>query len=339
MRDVKAVTASSSTARLRHIDVAKGFGIILVVQGHLSGFLFNPIFLVHMPLFFLIAGLLSRDDPSVNLQRRFFSIAIPYIVFLSVLWVLPAMYLFVLGDIDRIELIKQMAQALIGGEALIGVAAVFWFPSVYAFMLIFAALIAEQSRSSKFVTILGAFSVSLAASIVWPEFFLPLALNVVPIAFAFYWIGRAFRKHDFGRFSIANVMFLVVGAIALLGAELEYWPSIEMKRAEYGIAFFSLLLSAVGVLGILVVSSILSKVSVSRSLAYIGKASLFIMYAHMAVSIPIESSFDIHSIFLVVITLSICLLLYELVRLSNLLSFLFLGKLPLKVLPLHKEHV
>lgn len=34
------------------IDIVKGWGIILVIWGHTSHFLFNEIYAFHMPLFF-----------------------------------------------------------------------------------------------------------------------------------------------------------------------------------------------------------------------------------------------------------------------------------------------
>lgn len=62
--------------RLDYIDVTRGIGIILVVLGHL-----NPgegverwIYSFHMPLFFVISGLLCRDMP-VKWKKRLF----PYV--------------------------------------------------------------------------------------------------------------------------------------------------------------------------------------------------------------------------------------------------------------------
>lgn len=37
------------------IDVLKGWGIILVIWGHSSQFLFNEIYSFHMPLFFFLS--------------------------------------------------------------------------------------------------------------------------------------------------------------------------------------------------------------------------------------------------------------------------------------------
>ena len=314
--------------RLPNIDAAKGIGILMVVHGHLSGFVVDAIFLVHMPLFFVIAGMLSKNDPSIGVARRVLSIAVPYFAFLLVLWLIPSMVEYLRGDISHIELLKRIAKAIIGGETLIAIAAVFWFPSAYALMLAFVALIYKLNRACGILVLLTTVSIATTLSVVWPDFYLPLALNVVPIAVVFYFIGRAFRQHDFGKTSVVNVLMLLIGILALFAVEASYSPTINMKRADYGVPVFTLLLSASGVLAILVFSTILSKWNATKFIAYIGRASLFIMYAHMAIAIELRSNLSLPGSFIAIMTIAICLLSYELVRSSRLLSVTFLGKIP-----------
>lgn len=314
--------------RLPNIDVAKGIGILMVVHGHLSGFVVDAIFLVHMPLFFVIAGMLSKDDPSLGVARRLLSIAVPYLAFLLVLWVIPSIIGYLLGDVSQMELLKRTAKAIIGGEALIAIAAVFWFPTAYALMLAFAALIFKLNRVCGTFVVLTTVSVAMTLSVVWPDFYLPLALNVVPIAFVFYLIGRAFRQHDFGKISVFNAFMLLIGILALFGVEASYSPTINMKRAEYGVPVLTLILSASGVLALIVLSTVISKWSATKFLAYIGRASLFIMYAHMAIAMELRSNFSAPGSFIAIMTLVVCLVSYQLVRSSRILSVTFLGKIP-----------
>lgn len=84
--------------RLTYFDTAKGFGMLLVLLGHLQGdtiFNYSPyilpfctwIFSFHMPLFFLISGMLMnyRQEPAKELtpliKKRFRVIMIPYFWF------------------------------------------------------------------------------------------------------------------------------------------------------------------------------------------------------------------------------------------------------------------
>ncbi len=98
----------SEKKRLDYFDMAKGIGIILVVIGHLQGkdiFALSPyilpvctwIFSFHMPLFFIISGMLihykkdlDKDLPTL-IKKRFRGIMIPYYCF-SVCYISIVLY-------------------------------------------------------------------------------------------------------------------------------------------------------------------------------------------------------------------------------------------------------
>ncbi len=74
--------------RIEWIDVAKGYGIILVVLGHCFNkgtILHNWIFSFHMPLFFLLSGYCFRLEKYTTvrelLKDKFSSLLVPYIKF------------------------------------------------------------------------------------------------------------------------------------------------------------------------------------------------------------------------------------------------------------------
>lgn len=70
--------------RLRYLDIAKGIGIICVIIGHTvehGSFLFNVIFSFHMPLFFIVSGILFRkNEKSQFVKKKFRSLIVPYAV-------------------------------------------------------------------------------------------------------------------------------------------------------------------------------------------------------------------------------------------------------------------
>ena len=72
---------NNQTKRIEWVDVAKGIGILLVVHGHSRGpgFLLPNFF--HMPMFFLISGLLYKSDGSLKeyIVKKRNSLYIPYI--------------------------------------------------------------------------------------------------------------------------------------------------------------------------------------------------------------------------------------------------------------------
>lgn len=90
-----------TTKRLDYLDMAKGIGMVLVLMGHLQGdaiFALSPyfqpmcviIFSFHMPLFFIISGILLSIKDSKNtsalplkehILKRFRGIMVPYLWF------------------------------------------------------------------------------------------------------------------------------------------------------------------------------------------------------------------------------------------------------------------
>lgn len=83
--------------RIEYIDIAKGIGILLVYIGHceigegnISG-LISWIYSFHMPLFFVISGLLfsTKHVPATTFYRnKFASLIVPYIIFSIINYVL-----------------------------------------------------------------------------------------------------------------------------------------------------------------------------------------------------------------------------------------------------------
>lgn len=71
--------------RLIYLDFAKGVGIVLMVIGHIhaNDMLNKYIYAFHMPLFFIVSGMLySENKTFIKLVKtRFRALVIPYIVF------------------------------------------------------------------------------------------------------------------------------------------------------------------------------------------------------------------------------------------------------------------
>ena len=108
--------------RMDYIDTLKGIGILFVVYAHVN---YTPlplmlIYSFHMPLFFIISGMLFRSDRYNNfagfLRRRFVTLIVPYLIFSFA----AMFYAFVservypeLHDFDRGEYIAYFLQILL----------------------------------------------------------------------------------------------------------------------------------------------------------------------------------------------------------------------------------
>lgn len=73
--------------RLQYIDIAKGMGILLVVLGHVrtSAPLHDTIYLFHMPLFFLLSGMLFKLEEGwwLCMRKKFVHLLLPYLFFMA----------------------------------------------------------------------------------------------------------------------------------------------------------------------------------------------------------------------------------------------------------------
>lgn len=77
---------SLNNTRIEWIDMAKGYGIILVLIGHLNIPIITPLlYTFHMPLFFFLSGYVFKSDfyPKLFLSKKIRKIIIPYF-FLSI---------------------------------------------------------------------------------------------------------------------------------------------------------------------------------------------------------------------------------------------------------------
>ena len=80
--------------RVHYIDLAKGIAMILVILGHTKK-LVSPtvvwwLYTFHMPLFFMLSGMVFNPDKYKNFKEmfkaKFKSLIIPYICFCLILW-------------------------------------------------------------------------------------------------------------------------------------------------------------------------------------------------------------------------------------------------------------
>ncbi len=145
--------------RLTYFDTAKGIGIFLVILGHLQGdwfFSLSPyilplctfIFSFHMPLFFVISGMLIRykNDEAADMKtlcrRRLRSLMIPYLWF-SLLYLSVVVYALIRGNIKAETLYLQLWYTL----SLHGMNVLWFLPALFGAEMLF--LLIRKKTSGK----------------------------------------------------------------------------------------------------------------------------------------------------------------------------------------------
>lgn len=161
--------------RLDYLDMAKGIGMVLVLMGHLQGDaifslspVFHPIcvfiFSFHMPLFFIISGILMnhtyKEEISLkeHAKKRFRFIMIPYFCF-SLCYISVVVYALVTGSVMPETLFVNLWYII----SLYGMNVLWFLPALFLGELLFLAL--KKKLSGKMFPIVIAILCAVAFAI------------------------------------------------------------------------------------------------------------------------------------------------------------------------------
>lgn len=284
--------------RISSLDMAKGIGIILVVIGH-STFLEENVLTwissFHMPLFFILSGILIRkkNEESIKIpelvKRKAKSILLPYLTFSIIYLLIDAVYLILKQDnLTIVDLQRSGIEAV----TLYGMSVLWFLPALFFGEI---AFLFTRKHSNKRNTILITVAIAVITSVGAPLFkeHYPM-FQSMPIL----WIGYFFTSILRGCF---GYLFISAGYFAA-----EYLNSKEkVSRKELFLSVMCLLLSvATGLsnqrvdLHTLVINQpifyflaalsgsafvilICNNIKYSKELSYLGKNSLIIMATHL----------------------------------------------------------
>ncbi|HUD93374.1 acyltransferase family protein [Sphingobium sp.] len=267
--------------RLDWVDVARGIGIIAVVVGHVwtRGPLRDAMYSFHMSLFFLLSGLLSRPHPMGAFSRRqLVSQMRPYAAFLILLIVADQIIERAKGHLPIFhQWPEDMVPILLGGFWLRGPFTIFWFvPCLMMARILFNLALNRwpDPFDRRWPAVLFPMLLLAYALGCWTEAS-PLGLLSVPMAFVLLWVGAIWPRMKWH-----NAMILPLGALALLGLSGGL-PTLNMKAAHYGWPLLSIGAAVATSLLIFRLSALI--VPLAAPVAAIGRASLVIMYLHVAI--------------------------------------------------------
>lgn len=276
----RGVASTDAADRLEWVDVARGIGIVAVVLGHVwtRGPLRDAMYSFHMPLFFLLSGMLSRPQSVVRFTRRqLMGQMRPYAAFLLLL---------ILAD-QIIEPLKggrpifhdwprDIVPILLGGTWLRGPYTIFWFvPCLMVSRIAFNAMLTRwPDPFDRRWTMLLLAVLLLAYALGWLSPESPLGLAAAPMGIFLLWTGLAASRVQR---RATQLWFLVPLALAGLAGVV---PTLNMKIADYGWPLLSI--GAAIATSLLIVQLSRRIASHAAPLAALGRASLVIMYLHVA---------------------------------------------------------
>lgn len=298
--------------RLIWLDAVKGVGIISVVMGHVLGLRY--VYAFHMPLFFLISGYTFhlREDGFQYMKKLFFRLMVPYISFLVII----NLTTYMLYDMRL-----GFSSLIWGGGRLKGIFAVYWFVTVlYGALLMFNLMIKQKLIRLRWCLL------CLLAIAYLLEFFkleMPWCIQVIPMAMVFMTFGYIYKIKQ--KSLPNNYIIIIPIMIAIVLPFFSQELIIDMKYTNYGIPIFSLITSTLIVYGLVLVSMKYEKSF--HPLAFIGKASILIMYLHMFIYYILQHiGCSISTCLIFLCSILVPTGLYYWVRKNKIISFVLIGE-------------
>jgi fucose 4-O-acetylase-like acetyltransferase len=280
----QAAAARSGTpeprARLDWVDALKGIGILAVIVGHVwsRGPVRDVIYTVHMPLFFILSGYTARFVPWRSFGPALLrGLGLPFLCFSILL--LGADFL-----IEHLRGVRPIFPGwwqgaktiLLATEKTRGPFAILWFiPCLFLARIVWNALLGDGRRADSRLILTAMLAVFALA--LWAQYrgsWSPFALLAVPGALLMIWAGALWRLRALPRVAIWGLAGLAL-------ATLIWFPPLNMKQGDLGWPGVSLA-GAVAVTMSLAMLVQRLPVWMIGAFAALGRASLVIMYVHIA---------------------------------------------------------
>lgn len=256
------------------IDRAKAYGIMLVVIGHVSPItaLHHPIYVFHMPLFFLLSGMTFKPfEGRADVIKRSRSLLLPYLAF-------GILITLILAVANRVMMqgvpIPGPLHFLLGGTFLTGAYGIFWFPPCLLATLLLLDRILHLTRWQQVAAVI---LIALAAA--WLStmvIYNPWGLLTVGMALPFAYAGYTFGTS--ASFGGGKALIWLAGLLLLFAILQSHTGPVDYKYLRFGDLPQSVLLAFAGS----AIICILSLVPVPW-LDRVGTASLTIMYVHLPI--------------------------------------------------------
>lgn len=264
------------------LEIAKAVGITAVVTGHANGesWIGSAIYAFHMPFYFILSGSLFRakQPPIPYFKRKASHLLIPYFMYL-----LLNNYASISGFSANLILGSMTAEKLgfysdlffrqlVGGQNLKGVTAALWFPTCLFFTQQISNIILTLRAWITRAIIIIIYISGYINQHLFPDFWLPMGLNVTAAAIPFFCCGR-WIKNQFGSgLSIALIIAFMLYCISIpwIGTDASY----DMKYSNYGIPIISSLVAAGGYFFVFYTARFLNIGRLGEAISRIGKASM-----------------------------------------------------------------
>lgn len=217
-----------SNVRKREIDLCRGFGIILMIMGHIEfGDYFGKfIHVFHVPLFFFISGMLFKIKDISDyefLKKKTRAFIIPYISF-GVLYLMIALFQYILKAKSLNELLSNVFHVCLFNTEKLAIAGAIWYLTAIFFVEIifyyikrYVKKISIQNFILIAISILGFVLGRLNIKLI-------LGLEVALVGLMFFNMGYLFNKNSENILKYINkywgVFLIIACACSIVNGEV-----------------------------------------------------------------------------------------------------------------------
>ena len=273
------------------IDVCRGIGIILVVFAHTNSPFKNFIYGFHMPLFFMISGIIldrhRADLPFIAQVKKYIKrYIIPYIILCGINLVLQLFVLLVKGQLNTALLIKYLIGILYSRGT------TEWMPNCsplcFLTTLFITLLVCYWIFKIKNKYIMFFISCACALTSYLLDIFgmikLPWNIDTALMGVFFVYLGYVSGKlfadkcqKNTGGINLLVVLLLIIGSICIVLNPVE---QVNFDDNHYGNLFFMLCGAAFfnfGIITLCFINKDKMKGRIASCLSFLGKHTMFIM--------------------------------------------------------------
>ena len=325
----------TKTARIEWIDFLRGIAILIVVLGHTNVPFMKYIYGFHMPLFYIITGMLYKYKNNMSDKDYIKSIATkylkPYFVFAFINLLLCTVIDIILDRPSKIVLLKQICKYVVGilysrgSTQFMPNCSPLWFlTSVFCLLVMFRYIEKVNNKALKqtIIFLLACISITLSA-VNAPKLF--WNIDTAMMAVLFMYIGTLvgtcgeIRRQEYLNIS-RKAIFVLISASIIGILSIKYNPTeiVSFDDNSYGDLLLMLTGSiAISFVIITICYWLQNKMNniISKYIIWLGKNTIFIMsvdyFSNTLACYVIPKDQWLLVFFLKLVIISISLIIYK----------------------------
>ena len=307
------------TERIRYIDIYKGFGILLMIMGHVKfGQRFDLyIHAFHMPMFFFISGFLFQyKDFKKLISRKFISLIVPYFIF-GIFNLI--MCILLIPNFKIIRYLEKMF--MFNNYQCLDITGALWFLTCLFFANIIFFLIIK-CFGDKWSLLICILSVGF---IYFTKIKLPLSIDSAIYMLPVFYTGYQFKTISDKLANVKNKIDVVLGTFILVIFSFILFKNgyVNLRTNEYSNILMFYINAICMSIGIYYFSKFIKNIKISSVLEYCGKYSLYFLCLNQLIIFILKKINMVGNISILIATIFILVLINELVKYIKKLTYTY----------------